>query len=72
MSKTLTFRISDEMDKSLTSVSKEIDRDKTFIIKKAIEKYLDEYIDYQIALDRLRNKDDEIISINEMESSLEN
>lgn len=71
MSKTLTFRISDELDEGLTNLSKETDRDKTYIIKKAIEKYLNEFADYQIALDRLRNKDDRIISIEDMEKRIE-
>ena len=48
------------------NVSNETERDTTFIVKKALEQYLLEYIDYQIALDRLRDKDDKLISAEEM------
>ena len=47
-------------------MSNETERDTTFIVKKALEQYLLEYIDYQIALDRLRDKDDKLISAEEM------
>ncbi len=47
-----------------------LERSKTFIIRKAIESYLQEYVDYLIALDRLRDKDDEIISSDEMRERL--
>ncbi len=71
MSKTLTFRIDDILYKNLSDVSSELDRDKTYIIKKAIEKYIDEYSDYQIALGRLKDKDDKIISLSDMEKKFE-
>ncbi len=66
MGKTVSIRLPDDISQELDKVSREINRNKSFIIKSAIEKYLDEYADYQIALDRLRNKDDEIISVDEM------
>ncbi len=71
MSKTLTFRIDDDLYKNLSNVSSELDRDKTYIIKKAIEKYIEEYSDYQIALGRLKDKDDKIISLSDMEKKFE-
>ena len=38
-----------------------VDRPKTFLIRKAVEAYLAEYADYQIAIDRLRDKEDKIL-----------
>ncbi|MDO9464562.1 MAG: hypothetical protein Q7J67_04610 [bacterium] len=35
-----------------------------------LEKYFSEFADYQIALDRMKNKDDEIISSKEMRAKL--
>ena len=70
-SKTITFRIENEIYKKLSEVADEMERDKTFIIKKALEKYMEEYSDYQIALDRLRDKDDKIISFSDMEKKFE-
>ncbi len=70
MGKAVSIRLPDDIAERLEQVSKEIHRNKTFIIKSALKKYLDEYADYQIALDRLRDKDDQIISADEMRKSL--
>jgi predicted DNA-binding protein len=70
MGKTVSIRLPDEISQELDKVSREINRNKTFIIKSAIVKYLDEYADYQIALDRLRDKDDEVVSGDEMRGLL--
>jgi RHH-type rel operon transcriptional repressor/antitoxin RelB len=40
------------------------------LIKKALENYLEEYEDYQIAMERLHDKDDEIISPAELRRKL--
>jgi RHH-type transcriptional regulator, rel operon repressor / antitoxin RelB len=70
MAKALSIRLPDNIAEKLEYLSNEIHRNKTFIIKSALEKYLDEYADYQIALDRLRDKDDKIITSNEMRKTL--
>jgi len=36
-----------------------------------LEQYLDEYADYQIALDRLRDKQDKIITSEDLRKELE-
>jgi predicted DNA-binding protein len=61
MSKTLSVRFPDSISDELEEVSAETERSKSFHITKAVEKYLEEYADLQIALDRLKNKDDELI-----------
>jgi len=66
MEKGIIFRASEELYNSLNWISKEIDRPKSFIIRKALELFIEEYIDYLIALDRLRDKDDKIITSKEM------
>lgn len=70
MSNSLSIRIPDEIDSSLKKLCKDLERPKTFIIIKAIENYLREYADYQIALDRFNDKDDEIVSSKEMRKNL--
>jgi RHH-type rel operon transcriptional repressor/antitoxin RelB len=62
MSISVSLRLSEEIVTQLNDIANSIDRSKSFLIKKAIEHYLEEYADYQIALDRLNDKDDEIIS----------
>lgn len=70
MGKSISLRLPDEIAERLEQLSSEIHRSKTFIIKSALEKYLDEYTDYQVALDRLRDKDDRILSPKELRKSL--
>ena len=71
MPHTISIRLKDKIFEKLEFLCKELDRNKSYIIKKALEQYLEDYSDYQIALDRLRDKDDEIISSVEMGKRLE-
>lgn len=70
MSVSISLRLPEEIVTQLNEVADNIDRSKSYLIKKAIEQYLEEYVDYQIALDRLNDKDDEIISSKEMRKRL--
>ncbi len=65
---TIALRVPDDVARQVEEVSKKLQRTKSFIIRKAIEVYIHEYVDYQIALDRLNDKDDEIISAKKMRS----
>ena len=62
MSSSLSVRLPDRTARALEKLSKMTDRPKTYFVEKALESYLAEYADYQIALDRLNDKDDPIIS----------
>jgi RHH-type transcriptional regulator, rel operon repressor / antitoxin RelB len=62
MSSQLSVRLQDSTAKALEKLSKLTDRPKTYLVEKALESYLAEHADYQIALDRLRDKDDPVIS----------
>ncbi len=62
MSTSVSVRLADETARALEHLSKATDRPKTYFIEKALESYLAEYADYQIAIDRLRDKDDPIVS----------
>ncbi|MFQ5658609.1 MAG: ribbon-helix-helix protein, CopG family [Candidatus Methylomirabilales bacterium] len=62
MSVSISLRLPEEIARALEELAKVTDRPKTFLIRKALESYLAEYADYQIALDRLRDKDDAVIS----------
>jgi len=64
--KNTTIQLTKEWMKSLTHVAHSIGQPKTVIIRNAIEAYLEEYRDYQIALNRLRNKKDKVISRGEL------
>ena len=70
MSISISLRLPDDIHEQLEDVAEDTDRSKSYLIKKAIEQYLEEYADYQLALDRLNDKDDEIISSKEMRKRL--
>ena len=70
MSTAVSIRLSDEIAHELDGLARTIVRSKTYIIRKAIESYLQEYADYLVAIERLNDKDDEIISSDEMRNRL--
>ena len=70
MTRSITVRIPDELDAELEQHARDVDRNKSYIIRKAAELYLQEYADYMIALERQRDKDDLIISADEMRRRL--
>ena len=70
MGQTITIRTPDDILKKLDDVAKETDRSKSYHILKAIEHYLEEYADLQVALDRLNNTTDPVISLDAMRESL--
>ncbi|MBU4313807.1 MAG: DNA-binding protein [Actinobacteria bacterium] len=70
MSKIITVRLPEEVSEKLDDLSLEIRRKKSFIIKSALEQYLNEYADYQIALDRLKDKQDKIITSEDLRKEL--
>ena len=70
MSAALSVRLPDKLAKELEQISEETERPKSFHIQKAIEMYLEECADMQIALDRLKDPSDSIISMDDMRSKL--
>lgn len=66
ISTAVSVRLPDDMARGLEDLAKTIERPKTYVIRKAIEEYLKEYSDYLIALERLNDKDDKIVSDEEM------
>jgi RHH-type rel operon transcriptional repressor/antitoxin RelB len=62
MSVSVSLRLPDRTAKVLEDLSRSLDRSKTYLIQKALENWMADQADYQMALDRLRDKDDAIIS----------
>ena len=71
MSIPLSVRIPDKLSQELNAVAKITERSKSFLIQKALESYLEEQADLQIALDRLHDPTDRVISIEEMRKEIE-
>jgi RHH-type rel operon transcriptional repressor/antitoxin RelB len=70
MSVAISIRLPDELAEHLKGIAKETDRPRSYIIQKAIEVYLEDYSDLQVALDRLRDKTDAVITGKELRKSL--
>ncbi len=51
MSTAISVRIPDQLASKLTEISKETERPKSFHIQKALEAYLTELADIQVAID---------------------
>ena len=66
MSSSISVRLDDQTARALEDLAKATDRPKTYFVEKALESYLAEYADYQVALDRLKDKDDPIVSSADM------
>ena len=70
MSSTISIRATPEILNRLNAVASETERSKSYHILKAIEYYLEEHADLQIALDRLHDTGDEVISSQKMRKNL--
>ena len=71
MSKALSVRVSDELATKLSEIAQETERPKSFHIQKALESYLSEIADLQVAYDRFHDTSDPVISIEDMRKELE-
>jgi RHH-type rel operon transcriptional repressor/antitoxin RelB len=66
----INLRLPETIHERLEEIAEESGRSKSFLIRKAIERYLEIHADNRIALDRLHDKDDEIISSKELRKRL--
>ncbi len=70
MSVAVSVRLPDRLAAELGEVASATERSKSFVIQKALEAYLEERADLQIALDRLNDPTDVIVSLEDMRSEL--
>ncbi len=70
MSVALSVRLPESLAKELKKVALLTERPKSFLIQKALENYLQDQADLQIALDRLRDTSDPVITIEEMRKEI--
>ena len=71
MSITISVRIPDDLASKLSEIAEETERPKSFHIQKALESYLIELADLQVAYDRLHDTTDPVISLEEIRKELE-
>jgi len=70
MNTAISVRLPKTLANQLDSIAKETERPRSYIIQKALESYIEDYADLQVALDRLHDKTDPVISGKELRRSL--
>ena len=70
MSTAISVRLPDTVAIKLGRVAKETERSRSFVVTKAVETYLDDFADLQVALDRLHDTSDPVVSSQDMRASL--
>ena len=70
MNTAISVRLSKALADQLDSIAQETERSRSYIIQKALESYLEDYADLQVALDRLHDKSDPVLSGKELRKSL--
>jgi RHH-type rel operon transcriptional repressor/antitoxin RelB len=70
MNTAVSIRLPKGLAEQLDSIAKETERPRSYIIQKALESYIEDYADLQVALDRLHDKTDPVISGKDLRKSL--
>jgi len=70
MRSTVYIRVPEGLKKLLDDIAKETEMPRSFHIQKALEAYIEDFADLRIAIDRLRNPKDEVISGKELRKTL--
>jgi RHH-type transcriptional regulator, rel operon repressor / antitoxin RelB len=70
MTTAISVRLPKNLSDQLDTIARETERPRSFIIQKALESYIEDYADLQVALDRLHDKADPVISGKELKKSL--
>lgn len=71
MNTSLSVRISKPLAKELDEVAKSTERSRSFHIQQALKSYLKEQADLQIALDRMQDSTDPVVSMEDMKKILD-
>jgi len=66
MSEAVSVRLPEDIARRLEELARSIDRPKTYIVTKALREYLEEYEDYLVALHRMNDKDDRVVTRKEL------
>ena len=66
MSEPVSVRLPEDVARRLDRLAKSLDRPKTYIVTKALSEYLEEYEDYLVAVHRLNDKNDRVVTEKEL------
>ena len=70
MSAALSIRLPEPLAKELNQIAEETERSRSFHIQKALENYIEDFADVQIAIARLRDPRDPVVSSRDLRKSL--
>jgi len=70
MNTAISVRLPKTLADQIDTIAKETERPRSYIIQKALESYIEDYADLQVALDRLHDKTDPVISGKELRKAL--
>ncbi len=70
MTTPISVRLPKAIAEQLDTIAKETERPRSYIVQKALESYIEDYADLQVALDRLHDKTDPVFSGKELRKSL--
>ena len=70
MTTPISVRLPEAIAEQLDTIARETERPRSYIVQKALESYLEDYADLQVALDRLHDKADPVVSGKELRKSL--
>jgi RHH-type rel operon transcriptional repressor/antitoxin RelB len=70
MSMVFSIRLPEKLAKELDQIAAETERPRSFHVHKAIETYVREFADLQVALDRLRDQNDPLATGRDLRKSL--
>ncbi len=70
MSAAFSVRLPEPLARELNQIAKETERSRSFHVQKALENYVEDFADVQIAIDRLRDPRDPVVSSRDLRKSL--
>ncbi len=66
----VTARVPDELAEALDAAAAELKRSRADVIRQALERYLEDFHDLSVALDRLRDPSDPVLDWDEVRREL--
>jgi RHH-type rel operon transcriptional repressor/antitoxin RelB len=70
MSTAISVRLPKNLADQLDNIAEETERPRSYIIQKALESYMEDYADLQVALDRVHDKTDPVVLGKQLRKSL--
>jgi len=70
VSTAVSIRLPDIIVEELDNIAEETERPRSFHVQKALKSYIEDFADMQIAMDRLCDRNDPVVSSHELRKSL--